>query len=329
MIDHMEIFDGAIQYFDESEYLAMISDNLKMHRDRIIDHYSSRKEYFDEWLAKAESYYVRALLAAINTPQRESMINTLNEIRGRVRFNEAEKLIAQITVDNKISLASLSLDNSERKLDTINSLLLASLDKLPPTCEKARNLSLNALRNIAPLWKELGNQNFKKGLYSKAIELYEKGIIAYQNPLFANESTLEELTLSSNIVLSLRKLNQNAQAMHVAKEAILKYPEDQTLLPVKQKLLFNLIKALEETRNSSPEQESQLKDEWSDLLDQHKELLNKEASKIYSSLFCEEISKDKSSSSSRLPSYVTNRELFFGSEISGLLPQAKSSFKPN
>ncbi len=149
---------------------------------------------------------------------------------------------------------------------------MKALEYLPLSCTMERNSSLELLLKIAPAFKEIGRIYFGKGEYSKALKVYEQALCAYQHPLFANQNKAEELTVYSNIIITLRKLVKNSDVMIIAKHTIEHYL-DVDNQPIKQKVMFNLLGALKDGFQIFQNHETKLA-AWSQFFASHSNLLN-------------------------------------------------------
>lgn len=284
MIHEMIIINQSIAYFDEKEYHRAIAKQLDKHRQSIIKHYNKRSSYFYNKLEKARDEYTLAIQKVSGTTEAEQFISSLIEIKARLNYLNAETWLSQLhDHSGKISFTISSPENLKIQLVIIEDALMGALKDLPPSLPAEQKRTLEMLAEVAAGWKGLGTLLVQKKQYAQALEVYNAALLIYQTPLLTDQYQPEELILHSNSVICLRNMNKNADALIAAKQAIEKYPDAPNLLATKQKLMFNLLKALnDEFKTFIPEGESE---QWSLFLDSHQNLLNKEAQNEKQKLF--------------------------------------------
>lgn len=309
MIKEMIFINGKIAYFDIDEYLDVVRDQLKMHRESIVKHYTERSKYFHDWMIKAASFYSQVSLVSHNAPV---LMETLKEIQARLDLHEAMRIVTALHNNNhKISLTLQTPEKLAEHLTNVSRLLGTSLDNLPQTCMAEREKGLGLMQEVALAWKELGTHYVKSGEHSLGIDKYERALLIYSHPLMAGKHPIDELTLMSNIVICLKNINKNTEAMSIAKRAIEKYPDNPNLHTIKYKIMFNLFKTLITERPLSLKEPSELQP-WSDFLSLHTDLLNEELNIQRLSLFPPGPSKDLSSDDK----LVSSQEKGYGGESS-------------
>jgi len=254
MIKNIECYSGEIAYFEPDEYARSIKGMLKRHKDKIVEHYHARAQYFQTWLYEAEKHYTVAIQQVKGSAQEAVFQKTLKEIQARIHYDKAQKLRASLyDATGKIAFDKVNHDTLAAQLRALNTHLSKALENLPVRFIKERQNALNLLKETANSFKELGNQYFKKQALLKAATAYESALNIYQEPLLANQHHVDELTLYSNLIITLRKDNQNDKALTIAVHAIENYPPTAALIPVKTKIMFNLINALTALKSAKDE----------------------------------------------------------------------------
>ncbi|KTD65434.1 hypothetical protein [Legionella shakespearei] len=284
MIEEMIIVDRSIAYFDEKEYQRAITGQLDKHRQAIIQHYNKRSIYFRDKLQKAEREYSAALTGTLESTEREQFNTSLIEIKARLGYLNAEERLTKLhDYSGKVSFVKSSTDTLAAELSEIQDALLVALNGLPASFVTERQRSEEMFLEATVTWKGLGGALFQKKKYAQALEAYEQALSNYQNPLLAGKYPLEELVLHSNSVLCLKNMGRKTDAIVLAKNAIEKYPDTPEFLVIRQKVMYQLLKTLNDEFKGTVPKDDLVK--WQLFVACHKNLLNENSEPEKQQLF--------------------------------------------
>ncbi|WP_058535570.1 FAD-dependent oxidoreductase [Legionella saoudiensis] len=247
-IEHIEEYKKHIAYFDAQEYFGLIKKSLEDHRNQVVELFADRAEYHGNWLEQAEKHYSEAIQKA--KKQQQPTINfekTLVEIRARIKYKEAQKLLAELgSADEIIHHAKTTPEQVKFHLSTIYALLQQIKADLPESFVEEHAKLVQNFTFLANIWKELGNHYFKKLLFKSAKSMYEEGVAIFATGTHQETNALQELTLYSNLIISKRKLGENTDIIALGKKALSKYTLTSDIMVISRKILANLFICAEE-----------------------------------------------------------------------------------
>jgi tetratricopeptide (TPR) repeat protein len=247
LLDHMEIIDGEIYYFDAEEYLASMRTLITSHKEAVIHSAETLRQSFSAVLEPARLKLRDALMRA-SSVDRLSIESILEEIEARQSYERAIKKFVES--HNQAQQLEVSLSNMRplmEKLWHIHSELIKAMRGLPPSFETEHREIQKLLSHLADSWKVLGNMLFKNRCPVEAIDAYKKAMDIYDLPSFRGNHPLKELPLYSNLVIAYLRQKQYHEviaAANIALSIFARCPMDSALSPLREKIVFNLIKAM-------------------------------------------------------------------------------------
>ncbi|WP_158617492.1 FAD-dependent oxidoreductase [Legionella sp. km772] len=246
-MDHIEVLDGNIAYFDTDEYHEAIRKMMKSHKESIIDKYQRRDEYSYKMLQLAKTNYTEALTAAKGSSAETELTALVKEINARLAYQDALKLRVSLLIDGKEELSSSkhSTDVLVSKLIELAGLCIHAYENLPITFNADKIKSFTMFKHCAAHLKECGNRYVKAGNNLKAIDAYQEALKLYRYP--GLELSLEQTTIQSNIVITYRKLNNHEAAIALGGMALSNTPKTTDFADIRKKLLYNVLKSFQTT----------------------------------------------------------------------------------
>lgn len=244
LVQHLTVDDGQILDFAAKSYEKDVQPLLAKHKAAIVENYNTKEEIFDKTLALADKMYVFAIIGAGSSATKELYQKRLVEIKARINYLEANKLwkICFDTTEN-LQTTNRTPSEIEQSLSQLADKLKLSLTGLPNDYAALRTEATAKLIKTAQQLKEQGTIQFGKGNYAAAITLFKQALSCLQHGALAGKHLHTELTLCSNILICLRKQSNPVAALSFGKNLLQTYPESEDFVPLRQKVLFNLIKA--------------------------------------------------------------------------------------
>lgn len=253
LIEHIEVYNGQIAYYDSSEYLSSIKTMLNEHKNHIIHYYKERIDYFKTMVYIAETHYEEALLKSSNELEQLQLQSTLKEIKALISFYDAIKELNQLNKAIRSEKQNLSgINDLDSKLSRLTSTVLLSLREMPKAhCQKER--LQDELFLLASSWKELGNHYFSMNRADLAIKAYTQVMITLKTANLTNEYQNLELITLSNMLICNKKLKRYEEAISLGKNALEDYPNTLSLETGKRKIVFHMVKMYAELINKEIE----------------------------------------------------------------------------
>lgn len=234
-IDHIDIIDGNIWYFDGEEFANAIKINLTKHTADIIRHYKTRHERFESDLYGAIFNYT----VASSSDELKALYpveKTLEELHARSAYIEALKILGTLNNDKAKATHTLARQNS---LEAAVTKLSLAMHTLPALFAKEKADAKDQLITLALDWKNIGNGFFKSSDYESALNAYQHALNIYEDINDINLA-LQELTIVSNMVLTYNKLDTSIRGLILATETLQKMGDAPELSKIKDKIVFNL-----------------------------------------------------------------------------------------
>ena len=248
LFEHMELFDGNIQYFDAEEYLSQINLLLREHKAAVISEAERLKASFSKELGSAQYKFREAAILSLVPAEKSLFTSILAEIEARLSYIKAAAMFTTChDATHKVTFSSATLSTVTAKINAIHSDLLNAYTHLPVSFISEQRHTKTLLTYLAESWKTVGNVLVKNSKHAEAIEAYKKAITIYNLPSFAGHHALNELPLYSNVVITYLKGQHFPEAIAAGKTALATYtrceaePKPTALY---EKIVFNLLKAM-------------------------------------------------------------------------------------
>lgn len=248
LFEHMELFDGNIQYFDANEYLSRINVLLRDHKAEVISEAERLKATFSQELGPAQFKFREAAIRSANQAEISQFTAILAEIEARLSYTKAAAMFRKChDSSHKVSFSSATISPVTVKLDAIHTDILNAYTHLPMSFIAERHHTETLLPYLAESWKTIGNALVKSGKHTEAIDAYKKAIAIYNLPSFAGHHALNELPLYSNLVITYLKGQHFSEAIAAGKAALATYTRceaEPRPAALYEKIVFNLFKAM-------------------------------------------------------------------------------------
>jgi len=179
--------------------------------------------------------------------EKEIFSNFLTEIEARQRVNKARLIFAEChNESNQLLVTRETVDQVIIKLHLIQNDLLKAHHDLPALFAKEQQEIKELLLHMAFSWKEAGNLLFRSQNKSAAIDAYKNALRIYHLSDFKEKHSAQELAVYSNYVIVSLKTKSYSEAITAANTAlsiVASCNEDKKINLLKEKIVFNLVKA--------------------------------------------------------------------------------------
>lgn len=248
LLDHIEIFNGEIEYFDSGDYQQEIEKLLREHKTQVREQATKVKKQCVNALQPAKLKLQEALLTSDQRKLQEALIPILNEINARLSYERGRQLFSDThNASKQVVFTPTTINAVIANLTKIHVDLCTTWSGLPSSFESQREETENLLNHLATSWKEIGSALFKDKKPAEAIHAYNKALEIYALPGFTNQFIAKELPLHSNLAIMYNAEKRYAEAITAAQTALKAYdrcPVQLQPTAIREKIIFNLIKAL-------------------------------------------------------------------------------------
>lgn len=255
LFNHLAV-TGNIIDFDTTGYAVACQPLLDQHKTAMLESAEYTRQAFKDSLEQAR-VILRIVADATQDPQLKTSIASMRkEIILRHNYLEAVEFFSKQKQDlSKI----FTIDNIHTNIYEINKIQAALEEaylKLPPSFIEEHKEAKNLLLNLASHWKDLGNGYFitkNKDEASnvinrnKAIDSYNKALQIYKLLDFDVNHSKKAIVIYSNLTITHIQNKQFSKAIEAANaglELLNLVPQEMSLLPVQEKLIVDLIKAM-------------------------------------------------------------------------------------
>ncbi|STX29718.1 Pyridine nucleotide-disulphide oxidoreductase [Legionella beliardensis] len=243
LVKGMVIINGKINYYDAEEYNTSVNGAIKTHQKEIINYYQMRKKDFRKGVYDAKIHYEAAITQTTNNVEKAIFIERLEEINARIAYYNALETLEKKIVNGKAQLSQNNCAGVLKELTDAKNAIAQSLGKLTDFEQKE---ATQILQQLILVFKTAGNQIFQQANYNLAIKAYQEALSLYTiNGINKDE---ERLTLYSNLMLCYRKTGPLDKVLETFKEA--SFFLDNANDALKKKILFHVIKAIDENLNA-------------------------------------------------------------------------------
>lgn len=246
LIEHMEIFDNDIYYFDSEEYQALIKPHLNKHHSQVINFTNKITPVHKESLEQAQLKLMQARVLSSDLTEKEGIHAILKEIEARQSYDLAVSLFERShDNNNQLTPNNHAINEVILSLEQLHNHLLKAIEALPISFIKEREKAQLMINSLALSWKVIGNEAFKVQLLIDSLNCYKKALAIYNLPIFQGKHFLEELPIYSNLVIVYSNSQQYSEAIAAANIGLEIYeacPEEVRPTYLFEKIIFNLIK---------------------------------------------------------------------------------------
>ena len=232
LLESIAILNGKIAYFDESEYLSAINEQVGGHKNAVIKAATDLKQSFSRAIEQAQLKLRLAMTSTPHQDKKQQLKTILQELDARQCYAKALQ-----------KMSDLRLGNSPIISDTLLILhhdLFKALE-LPLCFQKEIHVTEDLLKQLAAHWKDVGTAHFKKKQFTDAIEAYKKALEIYQLPVFQDKLCLKMTQLYSNLAIAYNMNNCFAEAMAAANTALdlNSQSQEHVISALQAKIVFN------------------------------------------------------------------------------------------
>lgn len=242
-VESIVVLNNNIAYFNGQDYKQDIAPLLKKHRDAIKVHYHDQAMHFETQLYTAHEVYDQAIKHTPSLEERLLLEDRLKQIQGRISLLKAIKLLNKYSdAVGKIVIPNNQLYDVHNALISSFNFLIEAKNKLPANWAAKEELPKHLIRLAAGL-KELGNQYVNQLQSKEAIHIYNKALEVLEHLYQRENVAIVELTIYSNLIITLRKLNRPTDVIALARKALTISSEDPDVSRLKNKIMYNLIQS--------------------------------------------------------------------------------------
>jgi tetratricopeptide (TPR) repeat protein len=240
LIDHIEILNHHIAYFDASDYEILLRQQISTHQKNIIATANKLRETFINALAPAQRKLEDGAAQATTPIKQKHLQMIIEEIKARQAYLHAQEMMSAKTLNS-------------RDLQTIHEKLHQALH-LPIRFNNEIIEIHTLLKQLAMHWKQTGNKHYNSKQWQHAVYTYQKAIEIYTLSVWDNHDQHEQkqrwhetMVIYSNLILVYKSSKQYSQAIQIGKIALPFFEKCQKhhiSLTLQEKITFNLIDSL-------------------------------------------------------------------------------------
>lgn len=252
LIEHMNIIEGKIWYFDSQDYTLDLNEQVTTHKRAVANAAERLKGSFAQALESAPLKFRRAIALTTDASEKSLMQDVLIEIEARLSYIKARQLFSEChSLAHQIRPTALdadTIDGTVRQLNRVQVELLRAYADLPKASfAKEHGDTEQLLAHLAMSWKEVGNALFRRKDNIAAMKAYQNTLYIYSLSGFSGKSLLKELPLYSNLIIAYCNEKHYSEAISLARIAVSIYeqlPESERPSSLYEKIVFNYIRAM-------------------------------------------------------------------------------------
>lgn len=239
LLRHIEVLNNHIAYFDAEDLTLLLQGQLKEHTWRVVNEQNQLRQQLEDAIESAALKLSSAVLLPEFQKDKQQIQALIDEAQARSNF---------ISARNKMKHFEQTPGNPlKESLYDVHDQLLKALH-LPLHFESELAQVDTWLNRLSILWRTEGNEAHKRKQYDSAIAAYKKALEACQATTHKDMNILQDQSmLYSNLAIAYNLSHLYSEAIasaNMALELLQRCVSAESLASKKEKIVFNLIKAL-------------------------------------------------------------------------------------
>ncbi len=279
-VEHLDVLDGSIVHFNDSEYDLAIQELINKHKQKIYALYKEKEESSYQMLLLAETNCTEVLKETKKREQKKYLEQLLQEIKARIAYHKALILRDSLLIDsttNNLESSQYPLHHIISVFSELTELLIYAYDNIPSNFLLEKETALKMMEQNAADLKQSGEWCIKKQEHVNALKAYKSALKIYLHSSMTSSTKEATTSLQWHIMHIYCKLDRLTQAISLGITVLKDTPKTPDFAEIRRKFLFNVLKSLQITIQTQPTKNAQTVNQKKlkarMLLDEHPNLL--------------------------------------------------------